>query len=103
MAWRGTPAEKKAYAIKKAREHQVRAAKKDRRTLSGYEVAPCDHPCDVYDIDYKVEIPGTVFAAQCMVCGRTWTRTKNAKGFPVLEVTPPTLEKPSNQEKTSAA
>lgn len=101
MAWKGTPAEKRAYAIKKSKERQ---AKEDLQTLSGYKVTPRDHPCDAYDIDYKVEVPGTVFAARCTVCGRTWTRTKNAKGFPVLEVTPLTLKKPpSTADSLSAA
>ena len=102
MAWKGTPAEKRAYAIRKAKERQVQGAKKDHRTLSGYEVAPHEHPCDVPDIEH-IEMPGAVSAARCTVCGRTWTRKKNAKGFPVLEVTPLTLKKPSTREKRSAA
>ena len=101
MAW--TKADKQAYAIKKAQERKLEASKKDRRLQPGYQVAPCDHSCDPYDIDYKIEIPGALFAAQCTICGRLWTRIKNRNGFPELTVMPITVKMPSGEPDQAVA
>lgn len=97
MAWKGTPAEKRAWAIKKAKERQSQAERRGAKPLPGYSVPAHEHACEPRDIKQEEIIPGssTVSKALCTVCGRTWTRTRNSRGFPELKVVPLTKKKPS--------
>lgn len=97
MAWKGTPAEKRAWAIKKAKERQSQSEKQGSKPLPGYSVPAHEHACQPRDIEREEIKPGSrvVDQARCKVCGRTWTRTRNARGFPELKVVPLTKRKPS--------
>lgn len=97
-----TPAQRRAYAIRKAKERQraERAARQaprestSQRPEAGYEVHPDDHPCSPWEIEWEDD-----FNSRCTGCGRRWVvriRQKKDGGtwreietFPVTRKLPP--------------
>lgn len=92
MAWKGTAEDRRRWAIKKRQERQAEASQRGSKPLSGYAVAPNDHACDPYEIEYG-DVP--VSRSQCTVCGRTWTYAPTGSGWFSVTVEPLTTKKPS--------
>jgi hypothetical protein len=92
MVWKGTPEQKRAWAIKKRREAEEAARKCGSEALPGYETAPDQHRCNEHTIEGFSVPPSQI---RCKECGRTWTYSPTKTGWMSVVVSPLTEKMPA--------